>query len=103
MDSRGTSFITAFPENIAVFYKKTTNLLKITTLHPNTTVNITYMATGSINTTRYIKNGTIVTVNLKKDAEEYQFDSSNKSVQITSDKNITVLSVSGWQERFQSH
>ncbi|XP_039506857.1 uncharacterized protein LOC120462319 [Pimephales promelas] len=102
MDSRGTSFITAFPENIAVFYKKTTNLLKITTLHPNTTVNITYMATGSINTTRYIKNGTILTVTLKKDAEEYHFDSSNKSVQITSDKNITVLSVSGWQERFQS-
>ncbi|CAM4703566.1 unnamed protein product [Leuciscus chuanchicus] len=103
MDSRGTSFITAFPENIAVYYKKTINLLKITTLHPNTTVNVTYMANGTVNTTACIKNGTILIVNLAKNVEEHQFVSSNKSFRITSDKNITVLSVSGWQGRFQSH
>ncbi|XP_077071048.1 IgGFc-binding protein [Siphateles boraxobius] len=102
MDSRGTSFITAFPENIAVYYKKTINLLKITTLHPNTMVNVTYMANGTVDTTACIKNGTILTVYLTKNVEEYQFVSSNKSFQITSDKNITVLSVSGWEGRFQS-
>ncbi|KAK7146971.1 hypothetical protein R3I94_009727 [Phoxinus phoxinus] len=103
MDSRGTSFITAFPENIAVYYKKTVNLLKITTLHPNTTVNVTYMANGTVNTTECIKNGTILTVYWNKNVEEYQFVSSNKSFRITSDKNVTVLSVSGWEGRFQSH
>lgn len=103
MDSRGTSFITAFPENIAVYYKKTINLLKITTLHPNTTVSVTYMANGTVNTTACIKNGSILIVNLTKSVEEHQFVSSNKSFRITSDKNVTVLSVSGWLGRFQSH
>lgn len=102
MDSRGTNFITAFPENIAVYYKKTINLLKITTLHPNTTVNVTYMANGTVNTNASIGNGTILTMYLTKEVEEYQFVSSNKSFLITSDKNVTVLSVSGWQGRFQS-
>lgn len=102
MDSRGTSFITAFPENIAAYYKKTINLLKITTLHPNTMVKVTYIASGIINTNESLSNGTILTVNLTKEDEEYQFVSSNKSFRITSDKNITVLSVSGWEGRFQS-
>ncbi|XP_067304257.1 IgGFc-binding protein [Pseudorasbora parva] len=102
MDSRGTSFITAFPENIAVYYKKTMNLLKITTLHPNTTVNITYMANSNVTTTANISNGTILTMQLTKEVEEYQFGSSNKSFLITSDKNVTVLSMSGWEGRFQS-
>ncbi|KAK9961291.1 hypothetical protein ABG768_009086 [Culter alburnus] len=103
MDSRGTSFITAFPENIAVYYKKTINLLKITTLHPNTMVSVTSIATGIVNTNESLRNGTILTVNLTKEDEEYQFISSNKSFRITSDKNITVLSVSGWEGRFQSN
>lgn len=103
MDSRGTSFITAFPENIAVYYKKTINLLKITTLHPNTMVNVTSIASGIVDTKERISNGTILTVNLTKEDEEYQFVSSNKSFRIASDKNITVLSVSGWEGRFQSH
>ncbi|XP_067252316.1 IgGFc-binding protein [Chanodichthys erythropterus] len=103
MDSRGMSFITAFPENIAVYYKKTINLLKITTLHPNTKVSVTSIATGIVNTNESLRNGTILTVNLTKEDEEYQFISSNKSFRITSDKNITVLSVSGWEGRFQSN
>lgn len=103
MDSRGTSFITAFPENIAVYYKKTINQIKISTLHPDTTVNVTYMASGIVTTNKCISNGTILTVNLTKEDEEYQFVSSNKTFRITSDKNITVLSVSGWEGRFQSH
>lgn len=102
MDSRGTSFITAFPENIAFYFQKTYNLLKITTLHPNTAVSVIEMESGNITNSGDVNNGTILTLNFSKDAEEYQFAFSNKSFRITSDKNITVLSISGWEGRFNS-
>ncbi|XP_016315650.1 uncharacterized protein LOC107668319 [Sinocyclocheilus anshuiensis] len=103
MDNRGTSFITAFPENIAFYYRKTFNLFKITTLHPDTTINVTYMANGNATTNASLANGTVWTLNLTKEVEESQFVSSNKTFRITSDKNITVVSVSGWKGGFQSH
>ncbi|KAF4102900.1 uncharacterized protein LOC131522505 [Onychostoma macrolepis] len=103
LDNRGTNFITAFPENIAVYYRKAYNLFKITTLHQNTTINVTYMVNGSISTNTSLSEGIVWTLNLTKQVEESQFMSSNKTFRITSDKNITVLSVSGWEGRFQSH
>ncbi|XP_073704051.1 IgGFc-binding protein [Garra rufa] len=103
MDSRGTSFITAFPENIASFYRKTFNRFKITTLHPDTTVTVTFKANGSSNCSGVLPGPSVWTLNLTKDVEEYQFVSSDKVFQITSDKNITVVSVSGWEGRLQSH
>ncbi|TRY56925.1 hypothetical protein DNTS_020342 [Danionella cerebrum] len=103
MDSRGTSFTTAFPENIAFYFPKTYNLLKITVLFNDTAVNITSLANGNSTTKSGVSNGTILTLNLTKDVEEYRFVPSNKSFRITSNKNITVLSVSGWEGRFQSH
>lgn len=103
LDNRGTSFITAFPENIAVYYGKTYNLFKITTLHPDTTISVTYMANGIVKTNTSLSEGIVWTLNLTKQVEESQLMSSNKTFRITSDKNITVLSVSGWEGRFQSH
>ncbi|XP_016313869.1 uncharacterized protein LOC107666876 isoform X1 [Sinocyclocheilus anshuiensis] len=103
LDNRGTSFITAFPENIAVYYRKTYNLFKITTLHQNTMINVAYMANGNVTTNTSLAEGIIWTLNLTKQVEESQFMSSNKTFRITSDKNITVVSVSGWKGRFQSH
>ncbi|XP_043117925.1 uncharacterized protein LOC122361050 [Puntigrus tetrazona] len=103
LDNCGTSFITAFPENIAVYYRKTYNLFKIATLHPDTTINVTYMANNNITTNSSLDKGIVWTLNLTKQVEESLFVSSNKTFRITSDKNITVLSVSGWEGRFQSH
>ncbi|XP_042628932.1 uncharacterized protein LOC109098217 [Cyprinus carpio] len=103
MDNCGTSFITAFPENIAFYYRKTFNLLKITTLHPDTMINVTYMASDNVTTNASLAIGTVWTLNLTKEVEESQFESSNKTFRITSDKNITVVSVSGREGRFQSH
>ncbi|XP_052475343.1 uncharacterized protein LOC128031143 [Carassius gibelio] len=103
VENCGTSFITAFPENIAFYYRKTFNLFKITALHPNTMVNVTYMASGNLTTNASLAVGTVWTLNLTKEVEESQFLYSNKTFRITSDKNITVVSVSGWKGRFQSH
>lgn len=61
------------------------------------------MANGSVATNTSLGKGIIWTLNLTKQVEESQFMSSNKTFRITSDKNITVLSVSGWEGRFQSH
>ncbi|KAL1259871.1 hypothetical protein QQF64_010448 [Cirrhinus molitorella] len=103
MDNRGTSFITAFPENIAAYYRKTFNRFKITTLHPDTTVNVTYVANGSVKASGTLPKGIVWTLNLTKEVEESQFVSSDKVFQIASDKNITVVAVSGWDGRLQSH
>ncbi len=61
------------------------------------------MANGSVATNTSLAEGIVWTLNLTKQVEESQFMSSNKTFRITSDKNITVLSVSGWEGRFQSH
>ncbi|XP_052000683.1 uncharacterized protein LOC127656403 [Xyrauchen texanus] len=100
IDSRGTSFITAFPENVAYYYKKSFNQLKITSLHEYTEVTV-YM--GEMRKKVINESGKTWILNFTKDFEEYRLTSSNMSVRITSDKNITVLSVSGWWGRFQSH
>ncbi|XP_052003538.1 uncharacterized protein LOC127658339 [Xyrauchen texanus] len=100
IDSRGKSFITAFPENVAYYYRKSYNQLKITSLHEDTNVTI-YM--GEIKNVVISKPGKTWVVNCTKTFEEYRFTSSNWSVRIISDKNITVLSVTGWWGRFQSY
>ncbi|XP_051575782.1 uncharacterized protein LOC127453458 [Myxocyprinus asiaticus] len=100
IDSRGKSFITAFPENVAYYYRKSYNQLKITSLHENTNVTV-YM--GEIKNVVISEPGKTWVLNFTKEFEEYRFTSSNWSVRITSDKNITVLSVTGWWGRFQSH
>ncbi len=61
------------------------------------------MANGRIATNRSLAEGIVWTLNLTKQVEESQFMFSKKTFRITSDKNITVLSVSGWERRFQSH
>ncbi|XP_059364778.1 uncharacterized protein LOC132103697 [Carassius carassius] len=66
-------------------------------------VNVTYMASGNLTTNASLAVGTVWTLNLTKEVEESQFLYSNKTFRITSDKNITVVSVSGWEGRFQSH
>ncbi|XP_051577153.1 uncharacterized protein LOC127454180 [Myxocyprinus asiaticus] len=100
IDSRGTSFITAFPENVAYYYKKSYNQLKITSLHEYTEVTVDM---GEIRKKVINERGKTWILNFNKDLEEHRLTSSNMSVRITSDKDITVLSVSGWWGRFQSH
>nr|XP_055067510.1 uncharacterized protein LOC129448861 [Misgurnus anguillicaudatus] len=101
MDNCGTNFITAFPENIA-YYFKNLNYLKITTLYPNTDVSIIYGGDGVNNTRSFSTAGITWTLNLTKDVEEYRLTSSNKSIIIRSNNNITVLSMTGWPGRLQS-
>ncbi|XP_065154674.2 uncharacterized protein [Paramisgurnus dabryanus] len=103
MDNCGTNFITAFPENIAYYFQNNHNYLKITTLYPDTDVSIIYMGNGFNNTTSISTAGVTWTFNFPKEVEEYQLISSNKSIIIRSNNNITVLSMTGWQGRLQSH
>ncbi|XP_065095957.1 IgGFc-binding protein isoform X2 [Paramisgurnus dabryanus] len=102
MDNCGTNFITAFPENIA-YYRNNLNYLKITILLPNTDVSFIYGSDGVNNTRSFSTAGITWTLNLTKDVEEYRLTSSNKSIIIRSNNNITVLSMTGWPGRLQSH
>ncbi|XP_055067510.2 uncharacterized protein [Misgurnus anguillicaudatus] len=101
MDNCGTNFITAFPENIA-YYFKNLNYLKITILYPNTDVSVIYGGDGVNNTRSFSTAGVTWTLNFTKDVEEFRLTSSNKSILIRSNNNITVLSMTGWPERLQS-
>lgn len=106
MEDQGSTFITAFPENIAYFHQKVLNYLKITCLHDNTEVTITYVGERNkgISTRRVLhKAGVTWTWSLTKEVEVYRFNTSNNSILISSNQNVTVLSVSGWPERFLSH
>lgn len=106
LEDQGTTFITAFPENIAYFHRKVLNYLKITCLLDYTEVTITYL--GEVDegiSTRGVldKAGVTWTWSLTKEVEVSQFNTSNKSIFISSNQSVTVLSMSGWPERFQSH
>ncbi|XP_059364779.1 IgGFc-binding protein-like [Carassius carassius] len=98
----GDNFITAFPENIGFFYPSgTMNYLKVTALHKNTSFTVFYNGTQQ---DQYIPNsGQTMSVVFPKSAEIYQLGSSFLSVRITSDKNITVVSISQREGSIQSH
>ncbi|XP_026083857.1 IgGFc-binding protein-like [Carassius auratus] len=98
----GDNFITAFPENIGFFYPSgTMNYLKVTALHNSTSFTVFYNGTQQ---EQYIPNpGQTMSVVLPKSAEIYQLGSSFLSVRITSDKNITVVSISQREGSIQSH
>lgn len=100
------SFITAFPENIAYFHQKVLNYLKITCLIDYTEVTITYV--GEVdegNSTKRVldKAGVTWTWNLAKEIEVSRLNMSNKTILISSNQTITVLSMSGWPGTFLSH
>ncbi|XP_055066924.2 uncharacterized protein [Misgurnus anguillicaudatus] len=103
MDNRGTNFITAFPENIAYYFQNNFNFLKITILYPNTDVSVIYGGNGNSSTRSFSTAGVTWTLNASKDVEEYRLTSSNKSIIIRSNNNITVVSMTGWPGRLQSH
>lgn len=100
------SFVTAFPENIAYFHQKVLNYLKITCLISNTEVTISYKGEvdEGISTKRVLSTAGVTWIwNLTKEIEVSWFNISNKTILITSNQNITVLSMSGWPDRFLSH
>ncbi|KAI7806938.1 uncharacterized protein LOC130558079 [Triplophysa rosa] len=106
LEDQGRTFITAFPENIAYFHQKVLNYLKITCLLDYTEVTITYVGEvdEGISTRRVLdKAGVTWTWSLTKEVEVSQFKTSNKSILISSNQNVTVLSMSGWPGRFLSH
>ncbi|KAI4876590.1 hypothetical protein NFI96_014822 [Prochilodus magdalenae] len=90
----GRDFVTAFPENIAYYHpSRLTNYVKITALHDNTHFNVFF--SGSSLEQGTLKKGQMKTVYLPDAVEAYQFNRSSKSVRITSNSAITVLSYSG--------
>ncbi|XP_050987829.1 uncharacterized protein LOC127178772 [Labeo rohita] len=90
--SYGDNFITAFPENLGFFYpSETMNYLRVTALHNNTNFKVFYK-----NTQRDLQipvSGQTMSVIFSR-SDVSQLGSSSLSIRITSDKNITVVSLS---------
>ncbi|XP_016315600.1 IgGFc-binding protein-like [Sinocyclocheilus anshuiensis] len=88
----GDNFITAFPENIGFFYPSgTIKHLRVTALHDNTNIKVFYKNTQKDQ--KIPKSGQTTSVVFPTSAEINQLGSSILSVRITSDKNITVVSI----------
>ncbi len=91
--SYGDDFITAFPENIAFFYPSDLrNVLRVTALHDNTKIKVFYKTTQT-DLDIYLA-GQTRNVHISDSSEVNQLGISNTSVRITSDKKITVVSIS---------
>ncbi|KAK9961293.1 hypothetical protein ABG768_009088 [Culter alburnus] len=100
--SYGDNFITAFPENLGFFYPSSLgNILKVTALHDNTNFTVFYKNTQKVIQIR--RSGQTMIVYFPESAEVYQLGSSNASVRITSDKHITVVSVSKRETSVQTN
>ncbi|KTF79073.1 hypothetical protein cypCar_00039211 [Cyprinus carpio] len=100
--SYGDNFITAFPENLGFFYPSgTMNYLRVTALYDSTNFTVFYQNRQIVQ--HIPKSGQTVSVVFPTSAEIYQLGSSLLSVRITSDKNITVVSVSNRAGSTQSH
>ncbi|XP_026140881.1 uncharacterized protein LOC113116762 [Carassius auratus] len=98
----GDNFITAFPENIGFFYPgNTLNRLRVTALHDNTSFKVFYNTTQK--DLQISKSGQTMSIIFPKSAEVNQLGPSNLSVRITSDKNITVVSISHQDQSSQSY
>ncbi|XP_021322664.2 uncharacterized protein [Danio rerio] len=90
--SYGDSFITAFPENLGFFYPfPLWNILKVTALYDNT--KITILRTNSQQDFTIQKSGQTLRVYVSN-VEVNQLGFWDLSVRVTSDKNITLVSVS---------
>lgn len=88
----GRDFVTAFPENIAYYYPSDlVNMLKITALYDNTHFTLAFNAS---NMTEPLAAGQTKYVTFPDDMEEHQLSYSSKTIRITSDNDITVVSYS---------
>lgn len=91
--SYGDNFITAFPENLGFFYPwNPWNFLKVTALHNDTTFTVFYQDTQK--NLQIQQSGQTMDVLFPTSAEVNRLGSSIASVRVTSDKNITVVSLS---------
>ncbi|TRY56926.1 hypothetical protein DNTS_020343 [Danionella cerebrum] len=98
--SYGNNFITAFPENLAYFYPSPlSNNLRITALYNNTNIKIIYRS--SEKQIQIQNSGQSRTVQLPVSAEVTDLGQSDSSVRVTSDQNITVVSMSLRATSFQ--
>lgn len=98
----GDNFITAFPENIGFFYtSNTNNRLRVTALHDNTSLKVFYKTTQK--DLQIPKSGQTMIILFPKSAEVNELGPSILSVRITSDKNITVVSISHQAGSTQSY
>ncbi|XP_051577905.1 IgGFc-binding protein [Myxocyprinus asiaticus] len=100
--SYGDNFITAFPENIGYFYPHNSmEIIRVTALHDNTTFNVIYR--GTQKTISISQSGETSAVTIQGSFEVNQLNQYNKSVRITSDKNITVVSYSCREDSVQTN
>ncbi len=91
--SYGDNFITAFPENLGFFYPSDLqNILRVTALHDNTKIKVFYKTTQK--DLDIHPAGQTLNVHIPDSSEVNQLGISDASVRITSDKNITVVSIS---------
>lgn len=91
-NSTGQKFIVAFPENIAHYYPDhPQNKVKITALHHNTEI-IIKMYDSYIDTLR-LNAGDVQEFAPEAKLELSRLEISNKTLQITSNKRITVLAI----------
>ncbi|KAK2902719.1 hypothetical protein Q8A67_007432 [Cirrhinus molitorella] len=100
--SYGDNFITAFPENLGFFYPSDAmNRLRVTALHDNTNFKVFFKNTE--HNLQILTSGQTMSVVFPKSSEVNQLGSSNLSVRITSDKNITVVTLSRRANSTQSN
>ncbi|XP_043117444.1 uncharacterized protein LOC122360694 [Puntigrus tetrazona] len=100
--SYGDNFITVFPENIGFFYPSpTTNRLRVTTLHDNTNIKAFY--NNVLKIYQIPMSGQTLSIVFPKSAEVNQLGPSTLSVRITSDKDITVVSISSQMGSTQTY
>ncbi|XP_016313651.1 uncharacterized protein LOC107666732 [Sinocyclocheilus anshuiensis] len=98
----GDKFITAFPENLGFFYPSDTiNRLRVTALHDNTTFKVVYKTTQKV--LQIPKSGQTMSIRFPTSAEVNEQGPSILSVRISSDKNITVVSISHRADSTQSY
>lgn len=91
--SYGDNFITAFPENLGFFYPSyPSNSLKVTALYDDTTFTVFFRNTQK--NFHIQQSGQTMNVLFTYSAEVNKLGFSILSVRVTSDKNITVVSLS---------
>ncbi|XP_052000678.1 uncharacterized protein LOC127656399 [Xyrauchen texanus] len=100
--SYGNDFITAFPENIGYFYPlNSTEIIRVTALHSDTHFKVTYR--GTEKTITIAQSGETSAVTMQGSFEINQLNQYDRSVRITSDKNITVVSYSCRENSVQTN
>lgn len=98
----GTDFITAFPENVAYFYPDIpNNSLNITALYNDTEVNIYFKRLLIL--TIILQQGETEVYLLPSDVEEHKLAVSQKTINVISNKNVVVLSISMQGESVQTN